>query len=65
MFQGEPLHLHYLIITGSVIERVAPLREVIQYISRVKDRHPAAVHPGYPQKVVCKFNQKVFKFSVV
>ena len=57
MFQSEPLHLHYLIITGSVIEGVTSLREVVQYISRVKDRDPAAVHPGYPKKVICKLDK--------
>ena len=35
MFQSKPLHLHYLIVTCSVIEGVASLREVVQYISRV------------------------------
>lgn len=35
MFQGKPLHFHYLIVTRSVVEGVASLREVVQYISRV------------------------------
>lgn len=53
MLQRQPLHLHHLIVTGSVIERVTSLREIVQYISRVKNRHPATVHPGNPKKVVC------------
>lgn len=57
MFQSKPLHLHHLIITSSVIEGVASLREVVQYISGVKNWYPAAVHPGYPEKVVCKLNK--------
>lgn len=57
MLQGEPLHLHYLIITCAVIKGVASLREIVQYISRVKNRHPAAVHPGYAKKVVCKLKK--------
>ena len=52
MFQSETLHLHDLIVAGSVVEGVAPLREVVQHIARIEDGHPAAVHPGYPQKVV-------------
>lgn len=57
MLQSEPLHLYYLIITGSVIEGVTSLREIVQHISRIKNRHPATVHPGYPKQVVCKFNE--------
>jgi len=58
MLQSEPLHLHYLIVASSVIEWVAPLWEVVQYIPRVKNWHPAAVHPGYPEKVVCEIEQE-------
>lgn len=62
MLQSKPLHLHHLVITGSVVEGVASLREVVQHISRVKNRHQAAVHPGYPKKVVCTLDGK-FNFS--
>lgn len=54
MFQSKPLHLHYFIITGAVVEGVTSLREVVQYVPGVENRYPAAVHPGYPKKVVCK-----------
>lgn len=57
MLQGEPLHLHYLIITSSVIKGIASLREIVEYISRVKNWHPAAVHPGYAKKVICKLKK--------
>lgn len=62
MLQSKPLHLHHLVITGSVVEGVASLREVVQHISRIKNRHQAAVHPGYPKKVVCTLDGK-FNFS--
>lgn len=58
MLQSKPLHLHHLVVTGSVIEGVASLREVVQHISGVKNRDPAAVDPGYPEKVVCEPNEK-------
>lgn len=53
MFQAKPLHFHHLVVTCSVIEWVAPLREVVQDISRVKNRYPATVHPWNPQQVIC------------
>lgn len=62
VFQSEPLHLHNLVVTGPVIEGVASLREVVQYISRVQNWHQATVHPRYPQKVVCTWDEK-FCFS--
>lgn len=52
MFQSKPLHLYYLIVARSVVEWVTSLREIVQHISRVKNRYQAAVHPGYAKKVV-------------
>lgn len=60
MVQAEPLHFHHLVITSAVIEGVTPLREVIEYISRVEDGHQAAVHPGYAQQVFWNVNQNTF-----
>lgn len=62
MFKSKPLHLHHLVITGPVVEGVASLGEVVQHISGVKNRHQAAVHPGYPKKVVCTLDGK-FNFN--
>lgn len=57
MIHGKPLHLHYLIIASTVIERVASVRKVLQHISRIKTWYPIAVHPGYPEKVIWKLNK--------
>lgn len=59
VLQRESLHLDHLIVTGSVVEGVAPLWEVVQHIARVQDGHQAAVHPGYPEQVVCKLDENL------
>lgn len=58
MFQSKPLHLYYLIVARSVIEWVTSLREIVQYISRVKNRYQTAIHPGYAKEIVWNLHEK-------
>lgn len=63
MFQTKPLHLYHLIVAGSVVEWVTSLREIVQHISRVKNWHQAAVHPGNAKKVI--WNLKVHMLQIL
>lgn len=54
-----PLHPYHFVIARSVIERVAPLREVVHDIVLVEVRDPRSVVPRHHQFVVGRHFQKL------
>lgn len=62
MVQGQPLHLHHLIVTRPVIEGVASFGEVIQDSDIVQYRDPGAVHPGDAQQIIYKQKSQISEF---
>lgn len=50
--QIKPLHLHNLIVTGAIVERVRFLGEVVHDGGWIQHRDPLGVTPGHPHGIL-------------
>ena len=46
---AETLHSYDLIVTRPIVERIRPFGKVIKDVSRIEDRDPRTVVPGYSE----------------